>query len=151
MMNRGTACYRPWRLAVGLALVVIAGCGGGDADEPPTVRVSGTLTVEGKPVSQGVVHFHPAKGRPATGIVKDGKFTLTTYTDGDGAIPGKNQVAVEVVEEVPTKDGDTTVKSLIPSKFMNPAQSGIQFELRPSGYSNLQILITGDKATIKED
>ena len=149
-MKSRRSWHRHWTLAASLALVVIAGCGGGDADELPTVRVSGTLTVEGKPASKGVVHFHPAKGRAATGIVKDGKFTLTTYTEGDGAIPGKTQVSVEVVEEVPTKDGDTTVKSLIPPKFMNPAQSGIQFDLRPSGYSNLQIMIAGDKGTIKE-
>jgi hypothetical protein len=150
MMKSGTARHRPRRLAVGLVLALIAGCGG-DVEGPPTVPVSGTLTVDGKPVSQGTVHFHPANGRPATGMVKDGKFTLTTYTEGDGAIPGKNQVSVEVVEEVPTKDGDTTVKSLILPRYMNPATSKIQLDLRASGYKNLQIDIKGESASIKED
>jgi hypothetical protein len=134
-------------LAVALAWASCPGCGG-DSGELPTVRVSGTLTVDGKPVSKGTVHFHPAQGRPATGIVQDGKFTLSTYKDGDGVVAGKNRVAVEVVEEVPMKDGDTTSKSLIPAKFMNP---GIQLEVRPSGYSNLQITIVGETASIKED
>jgi hypothetical protein len=136
--------------AASLAWSVGSGCGG-DSGELPTVRVSGTLTVDGKPVSKGTVHFHPAQGRPATGIVQDGKFTLSTYKDGDGVVAGKNRVAVEVVEEVPMKDGDTTSKSLIPAKFMNPDRSGIQLEVRPSGYSNLQIAIVGESASIKED
>jgi hypothetical protein len=150
-MNRGTAWYRPWPLAVGLVLVMISGCGGGrDPDEPPTVRVSGTLTVDGKPVSQGAVYFHPAKGRPATGIVKNGKFTLTTYDEGDGAIPGKNRVSVNVVEEVPTRGGDTKSKSLIPLKFTNPDLSGLQLEIPESGYKNLEIDLKGELASIKE-
>jgi hypothetical protein len=142
---------RFFSLVIALAWAASSGCGGSDEGQVPTVRVSGTLSVDGKPVSKGTVHFIPEKGRPATGIVQEGKFTLTTYTDGDGAIPGKNRVSVEVVEEVPTKDGDTTAKSLIAAKFMNPESSGIQLEIRPAGYSNLQINIAGAAASIKED
>jgi hypothetical protein len=137
-------------LAVGMACLFLSGCGGGDSGELPTVRVSGTLLVDGKPVSAGTVHFQPDKGPPATGIVKDGKFTLTTYKEGDGAIPGKNRVSVEVVTEVPTKDGDTTSKSLIAPKFMNPDESGIQLEVPQAGYSNLQIDIKGNAVAVNE-
>jgi hypothetical protein len=149
-MSSRTGSHGLISLAIAMACVALSGCGA-DEGRVPTVRVSGTLTVDGKPVSKGTVHFVPEKGSPATGIVQDGKFTLTTYSDGDGVIPGKNLVSVEVVEEVPTKDGDTTLKSLIPSKFMNPDQSGLRLEIPQSGYSNLQILITGDSGTIKED
>jgi hypothetical protein len=150
-MSSRTGSVRLFSLAIALAWAASSGCGGGDEGRVPTVRVSGTLTVDGKPVSKGTVHFVPEKGRPATGIVEDGKFTLTTYNDGDGAIPGKNRVSVEVVQEVPTKDGDTTSKSVIAAKFMNPDDSGIQLEIRPAGYSNLQINIAGTSASIKED
>jgi hypothetical protein len=150
-MSSRTGSHHLFSLTIALAWATFSGCGGGDEGRVPTVRVSGTLTVDGKPVNKGTVHFVPAAGPSATGIVQDGKFTLTTYTDGDGGIPGKNLVSVEVVEEVPTKDGDTTAKSLIPVKFMNPDTSGIQFELRPAGYSNLQIMITGSSGSIKED
>ena len=135
--------------AIVLAFALAAGCGG-EADGPPAVRVSGTLAVEGKPVTKGTIHFHPEKGRAATGIVQDGKFTLSTYAEGDGAIPGKTKVAVEVVEEVPTKDGDTESKSLIPPKFTNPDRSGIQLDIPAAGYSNLQIDIVGNGVKIKE-
>ncbi len=132
-----------------MAWGLMSGCGG-DSGELPTVRVSGTLNVDGKPVSKGTVHFHPEKGRAATGFVQDGKFTLFTYKEGDGVVPGKNRLAVEVAEEVPTSDGDTTSKSLIPLKFTNPDKSGLQLDVRPSGYSNLEINITGESGTIKE-
>jgi hypothetical protein len=147
-IRMGSRSHLFFALALGWAFC--SGCGG-DPGELPTVRVSGTLNVDGKPVSKGTVHFQPVKGPAATGIVQDGKFTLTTYNDGDGVIPGKNRVSVEVIDEVPTKDGDTTSKSLIPSKFMNPDKSGIQLDVRPSGYSNLQISITGETGSIKED
>ena len=150
-MSSRTGSRRHISLAIALAWVATSGCGGGDEGREPTVRVSGTLTVDGKPVSKGTVHFVPEKGSPATGIVQDGKFTLTTYADGDGVIPGKNRVSVEVVEEVPTKDGDTTAKSLIPAKFARPDESGLQLEVRPAGYSNLQIIIAGPAGSIKED
>ncbi len=137
-------------LAIALGLGSCPGCGE-DSGALPTVRVSGTLNVDGKPASKGTVHFQPAQGPPATGIVQDGKFTLSTYKEGDGVVPGKNRISVEVVTEVPTKDGDTTSKSLIPAKFLTAETSGLQIDVRPSGYSNLEINITGDSAAIKED
>jgi hypothetical protein len=151
MMMSRMGRHRLSSLVVGLALIVISGCGGGDEGVLPTVRVSGTLAVDGKPVNQGTIYFHSAKGRVATGIVKDRKFTLSTYSDGDGTIAGKNRIAVEVVEEVPMKDGDTTTKSLIPVKFTNPDRSGLQLEIPESGYKNLQIDLKGESAAIKEE
>jgi hypothetical protein len=146
-----TGPRRHFPLALALTWGLLAGCGGGDSGELPTVRVSGTLSVDGKPVSKGTVHFVPANGRPATGIVEDGKFTLSTYKEGDGVVAGQNRISVEVVQEVPTKDGDTTAKSLIPAKFTNPDTSGLQLDVRPGGYSNLQINIAAGMGSIKED
>jgi hypothetical protein len=145
-----TGPRRHFPLALALTWGLLSGCGG-DSDELPTVRVSGVLSVDGKPVNTGTVHFVPAKGRPATGIVQDGKFTLTTYKEGDGVVAGPNRISIEVVQEVPTKDGDTTAKSLIPAKFTNPDTSGLQLEVRTGGYSNLQINIANGMGSIKED
>jgi hypothetical protein len=130
-----------------------AGCGGGGGSEQlPTARVSGTLAYEGKPVAKGTIHFHPPKGPTANGVVEDGKFTLSTYGEGDGAIVGKNRVAVQVYEEVPTKDGDTTAKSLIPKKYNEADSSGIELEIPPKGLSNLQIeLLKEGGVRVKEE
>jgi hypothetical protein len=130
--------------------VILAGCGGG-SDLLPTAPVSGTLAYEGKPVAKGAIHFHPPKGQTANGVVEDGKFTLTTYKEGDGAIVGKHRVAVDVVEEVPTKDGDTTSRSLIPKKYSEPDSSGIELEIPPTGRPNLQIDLLKSSVRIKEE
>jgi hypothetical protein len=148
-LSRG---LRPAWIAIGLAWLMLLGAGcGGDPNILPTARVSGTLAYEGKPVANGAIHFHPQKGQTANGIVKDGKFTLTTYSDGDGAIVGKHRIAVDVVEEVPTKDGDTTTKSLVPKKFTSPDSSGIELEIPASGRSNLQIDLLSSGVKIKEE
>ena len=137
-------------VVVSVVWLVHPGCGG-EPDVLPAVPVSGTLAVEGKPVAKGAIHFHPQKGHTANGIVEDGKFTLSTYKEGDGAVVGKHRVAVEVNEEVPTKDGDTTTRSLIAKKYSSPDSSGIELEIPGRGLPNLQIDLLKGAVRIKED
>jgi hypothetical protein len=120
------------------AWVGLPGCGG-DSGELPTVPASGTVTYQGKPVAKGTIHFQPENGRPASAPIEDGKFTLTTYKEGDGAMAGKHKVAVDVTEDVPGKEGDTTTKYLIPQKYASPEQSGLSIEIPSSGSSKLEI------------
>ena len=143
----GKRC-RPF-FGAALLWAAAAGCGG-TVEGPSTVPVSGVLKVDGKPVSQGTVHFHPEKGRPAMGIVKDGQFTLTTYTQGDGGIAGKNLIAIEVAEEVATKGGDTFSKSLIAPKFANPDESGVEINIPPEGFKDLEIDVVGKAVKINK-
>lgn len=54
------------------------------------------MTRAGKPVTQGMVMFQPEKGRMGVGkLGSDGRFTITTFTAGDGAIIGRHTVAIE--------------------------------------------------------
>jgi hypothetical protein len=83
-------------------IVAFSGCGG--SNEYETTPVSGVVTCQGKPVSNAFVNFTPLpdanratgqRGRPALGLTdSEGRFTLTTYNDGDGAIVGKHTVTV---------------------------------------------------------
>jgi hypothetical protein len=74
------------------AIITIAGCGDG---RPSRVPVSGTVVINGQPLTRGFVKFVPANGRPSVGkIGEDGKFTLTCFDGGDGAIPGTHRVQV---------------------------------------------------------
>lgn len=83
-------------------VIIFSGCGG--SNEYETTPVSGVVTCQGKPVSNATVNFTPLpdasraagqRGRPALGLTdKEGRFTLTTYHDGDGAIVGKHTVTV---------------------------------------------------------
>ncbi len=99
------------RSAVFLAgVLLLAGCGG----QPySTVKISGTVTYEDGsliPAPELFVYFEPqaesidAKTAPRRGFaqvdVTDGTFDrVTTYSPGDGAIPGKHKVVIEAMGE----------------------------------------------------
>jgi hypothetical protein len=77
----------------GLALAG-AGCGKGKSKPIPT---EGTVTLDGKPLADAQVVFHPleGKGQVASAITgSDGSFRLTTTNTGDGAVPGDYKVTV---------------------------------------------------------
>jgi len=129
-----------WKgLALGLALLgtLLGGCGGGD--EGRVVPAGGKVTYKGEPIAKGTVVFTPDKGRPATGAIENGSFILSTYAEGDGALPGKYKVGVVVTEEVPTKGGDNTTKYIVPQKYSDPEQSGLTAEVPSGGKKDLQI------------
>ena len=80
----------------------LVGCNGGDPYA--TTPVSGVVTCQGKPVANATVNFTPQpqegraegrRGRVALGITdQEGRFTLTTFENNDGAIVGKHTVSV---------------------------------------------------------
>jgi len=85
---------RQFAMWFGIALLAgLAGC-----DRPgtaPTVKVTGAVTYNGAPIEGVSVGFIPDKGRPASGLTDDeGRFTLSTFRTGDGAVPGKHSVSV---------------------------------------------------------
>jgi len=74
-------------------LGAIAGCG---RSLPDTSPVSGTITLAGKPLANAAVSFvNDAAPRYAIGTTDgSGNYSLTTFTAGDGAIPGEHRVVV---------------------------------------------------------
>ncbi|MEX0641324.1 MAG: hypothetical protein WD468_01415 [Pirellulales bacterium] len=99
-----------------------------------TAAVSGTVTLDGKPYTQGgSILFQPRpRGKMATGRIQDnGTFELSTYSEGDGAVVGEHKVAImppspEVVDE---NNPAPPPKSPIPKKYRSPATSGLTFEV----------------------
>jgi hypothetical protein len=84
-----------WRLfcLAGLGAVTCSGCGGG----PELAPASGTVAVQGTPLTHGSILFEPVghEGEIAVGqIQEDSSFKLTTFETGDGAIVGKYTVAI---------------------------------------------------------
>jgi hypothetical protein len=83
------------------ALAALAGCDSGPG-KVAVYPVRGQVLYDGKPAAGVQVYFFPtsAPGVPdipanphgVTGT--DGRFTLTTFTDGDGAAPGGYQVVL---------------------------------------------------------
>lgn len=101
------------------ALGLLSGCGDG---RPERVPVSGRVLIDGQSVAAGAIRFHPQQGRPATGTIKpDGSFVLSTFEEGDGAIPGNHTVTVLAREAI----GDTKLRWYAPKKYGSPNTSGL--------------------------
>ena len=85
--------------AATLLAVAVAGCGGKDpnaqADTLPRTAVSGTVSIDGKPLPAGKIQFNPAEPAPnlvsVSGEVKEGKFAIA---QPQGPVPGKYKVSI---------------------------------------------------------
>ena len=91
--NSSASVWRIGRLAVPAVLALVgAGCGG---DGLPRQSISGTVTLDGRPLESGAIAFQPASpdgGGIAVGaIVRGGSFTLSR---SEGPTPGNYRVAI---------------------------------------------------------
>jgi hypothetical protein len=79
-------------VAAPLIFIAVGGCGGAPApDRPKTVPVQGTITLKGQPLADASVTFMlPDNSGSAVGRTDAaGHYSLTTFEQGDGAIPGE--------------------------------------------------------------
>lgn len=130
------------RTLAALGVAILVGCGDGRL---PTAPVSGVVTLDGKPVTSGAVVFTPDHGWPAQGeLDSDGRFVLSTYEEGDGAILGEHRIVViaqtgddpeEHFERPPSKP----IKSLVPDRYANKATSGLSYEVKPGESNEVQL------------
>lgn len=94
---------------------LLAGCSGGAADTPELGLVSGTITMDGKPLSKASVTFEPQSGAPSLGMTDEaGHYELAYNKDHQGAIPGQHTVRISKFGE-PGSPNDT--EDQIPAKF----------------------------------
>jgi hypothetical protein len=114
-----------------LLAVVILGCGPGG---PPRAPVSGTVTLDGKPLPRGTVQFVPDASRGTNGptgvgsIDAQGRYEIQT-TGAPGAILGFHVVGVVACEEVDLNK-TSYAPSLIPERYNNPLASGLTAEVK---------------------
>lgn len=98
----------PIHIGIAAASLFALGCAKGP-ENPTTFPVTGTVTYKGKPVEGANVSFvGDGTARPAYGLTDaQGKFRLSTFGDGDGAIPGKHRVSVTKMNSAggPIDDG----------------------------------------------
>jgi hypothetical protein len=129
----------PQRLVIPLLAAILAiGC-----SQSTVVPVSGTVTLDGKPLPGVHVAFQPLArpGQQDPGVgsyaltAADGKFTLL-MTDGErpGAVAGKHRVEITSRSEVPDNIDLPTrppPKVLIPAKYNRDSE--LTFEVPPVG------------------
>jgi hypothetical protein len=122
-------------LAAAASLVVTAGCGSArdkwGAQRPETHTVHGRVLVDGKPEADVFVSFESQSHRlTAVGITDaSGRFTLKTFRDGDGAVPGEHAVRLEKTAMIGRPgDGPETPLSqvmVLPKKYADTVTSGL--------------------------
>lgn len=141
-------------------LILTPGCGDqAVSDRPETYPVSGVVTQNGTPVEGANVVFELADGsKSAVGTTDaQGRYTLTTFEAGDGAIAGRHKVTVskydrpatssatgdaadaanEDVGDYETADSETDAdlepKNLLPPQYADPATSGFTADVTADG------------------
>ena len=117
------------RFSLSFAMVVlfVAGC----SRQSPTVTVSGTVTYQDQPLAEASVSFIPIDGgRPATGETDgSGRFTLTTFKSGDGALPGEHVVIVEKLQQRKGDDVYAEYESVIPKRYGHVKHSDLKADV----------------------
>ena len=100
------------------------------------VAVTGTVTLDGKPLEGAGIMFQPdAGGVPATGTSDaQGNFTLTTGNES-GATPGINKIAVSKPIDNPAaanvEEGVIVdIKLATPIKYASPMTSGLSADVK---------------------
>jgi len=135
--------------------VILAGCGGGG---PKLCPVTGTVTYRNAPVEGAVVSFRcEAANKMATGTTDaQGRFELTTYQGGKGAVAGKHKVTVtkmsapsggtgplsmeDAMKAGMKKQGPSAEpKNLLPPKYADAARPLLEYTVSPGGANDFKI------------
>jgi len=123
---------------VGALALAVAGCD----DGPKVVKVSGTVTHQGKPVPNLALTFTPAAGRPSWGVTdEEGKYNLQYTTTREGAEVGTHKVTVEFAPANPQEEADlasgkkrlSADRQVIMRKYGKGGQSALEVEVSRSG------------------
>lgn len=98
------------------------GCGGGAEDKPETGTVTGTVTLDEKPLAEARVVFAPVDGGQSSEAVTDeqGNYELVYRGEELGAKVGQHKVYISTFEESYLDDlGKPTGgrKELVPLKY----------------------------------
>ncbi len=124
-----------WRVLPIFFLVALAGCGGASV-----VKVGGTLTYKGKPMSNVALDFTPEQGRPSTGVTDaQGHFNLMYDQKTEGATVGKNKVSVRPGPPIASEGA-------IPG-MQSPKSPEMAELLAKYGYDKSKVEVTIDKNT----
>ena len=126
------------RLLLGTVLsLALVGCA-----QSNTIKVTGTVTLDGKPVDQAEVTFQPAEGRIATGVTdSQGRFELSTNSPGDGAVPGDHKVTISQYYSAgnpPPMMPGSQIPSRFPQKYGDPSQSPFTAKVLRGGKNDFQ-------------
>ena len=116
------------------------GCSDG---RPKRVPVSGTVLIDGMPLTVGNIRFVPQDQRPSAGKLDgEGRFTLTCFDGNDGAVLGTHRVQISASEIL----SDSKVKWHAPKKYSDFRSSGLSVEItEPTDDVVIELTWDGEK------
>lgn len=138
-----------------LTVLSFAGCGGDGFGTRH--KISGTVTYKGASVEKGDITFHPVdlndkSARAATGSILNGKYSLSTAGNNDGALPGTYNVTIvsRDVQEIGSHQGgsakqddvakaNANAKKLTPAKYEIPSTSPLTNIKVPGGKYDFEL------------
>ena len=105
-------------LAIALALTLTAGCSRVPSAPKPVPVTLKVVLPSGEALKAGEVRLAPergAGGKEVEAVARpnpDGTFKVTTFADGDGAVPGRYVIVVKGVRGLPAKYADPETTDL---------------------------------------
>lgn len=116
-----------------IVALVSVGCGDGRMQ---LGKVSGVVTVDGKPLAKGQIVF-VTDTRRAFGSIEDGKIVdVTTYQANDGVALGTHQVAIRpkvdesAMMSMPAGKSPFSSDNSVPEKYHKASSSGLTAEIK---------------------
>jgi len=119
---------------------LVFGCG--DDGFGKRYPVSGNVTYKDEPVAKGSITFTPVNpGRPASGAIQNGRYSLTTVDPEDGALAGQYKVTImakdvdyaslvakakgSAIRQPDIIKAGASAKLMVPQKYQLPDTSGL--------------------------
>lgn len=123
------------------------GCSGDDewsAKRPKVYRAGGVVKLDGQPLEGAVVVYHSQEHNISAQGKSDeqGRYTLTTFNQDDGAASGQHKVVVtkRIYKEVKTKFDSAEERSVasipkdvLPLKYATPTTTTLEATVNSSG------------------
>lgn len=126
-----------------LALIAcLVGCGGSEFG----ATASGVVTLDGKPVTPGLVTFAPedqAAAPSVSDLDANGGFTLTTNKK-PGLAPGTYRVSIQAFRPPNVPPGERSFEPsepLVPEKYLQVDTSGLEYSVQ-SGSNEINVELT---------
>jgi hypothetical protein len=146
MKESAVLCHSRRAFALALVSLAIAGCGGSKADLPPVVPVSGTVTLDGKPLANAGIVFIPVgqtRGGTCSGATDDnGRYELTDRDGRKGTTVGEFKVTCNKWVMPDGKDFprdskvsplESNARELLPPRYSNEAQTQLKATIPEGG------------------
>lgn len=119
-----------------------AGCR--DDGRLPTYQVKGkVLFSDGTPLPGGWIIFEsPEHGLAARGVIEtDGTYRLGTYEQEDGAVAGRQLVAVTPASPEGFDPDKSTAPPILDPKYSHMDTSGVEVEVEPDDENDITITV----------